>query len=204
MRAFLFPLHKVSYQAILRKPLNIFEPRYIRMIHDAEMEGVPVALTYANLGQHVSADHGSIPIEHEKYGSVRRITGLGRVQILQKSKDGSMLVVLEPFAKGEIISVYNEDAPYNTIEVENIPEFLTVMPEHMISLQKLQLVFREWAKSFFKNQAEYDALMHAAEDPIVLVGAITEFVITSPDLKQGILEIDDINAKIDVLLEWMN
>lgn len=174
------------------------------MIHDAEMEGVPVALTYANMGQHNIEDPGTISIDHDRYGSVRRITGLGRVQILQKSKDGSMLVVLEPYAKGEIVNVYNEDAPYNTVEVEDIPEFLTVMPEHMISLQKLKLVFRDWAKSFFKNQEEYDALMEAAADPIVLVGAITEFVITSPDLKQGILEIDDINAKIDVLLEWMN
>lgn len=165
MRAFLFPLHKVSYQAILRKPLNIFEPRYIRMIHDAEMEGVPVALTYANMGQHNIEDPGTISIDHDRYGSVRRITGLGRVQILQKSKDGSMLVVLEPYAKGEIVNVYNEDAPYNTVEVEDIPEFLTVMPEHMISLQKLKLVFRDWAKSFFKNQEEYDALMEAAADP---------------------------------------
>ncbi len=200
MRAFLFPLHKVSYQAILKKPLNIFEPRYIQMIHEAEKLGVPVALSYANLDE----NEESIAIEHDKYKSVRRITGFGRVEILQKSKDGTMLVVLEPIAKGEIVSVYNEGGPFNTVEIETIPEFLSVMPEHMISLQKLSLVFRHWAKSFFKNPAEYDALIEATTDPIVLIGAITEFVVTSPDLKQGILEIDDINMKIDILLEWLD
>ncbi|MFG1494753.1 LON peptidase substrate-binding domain-containing protein [Halobacteriovorax sp. GFR7] len=203
MRALLFPLHKVSYQAILKKPLNIFEPRYIHMIHEAEQTNTPVALAYATL-QDADDEADTIAINHEKYHAVKRMVGLGRVQILQKSKDGTMLVVLEPLFKGLIMDVYNEDLPYNTIEVDPITEFLTVMPEHMISLQRLGLLFRHWAKSFFKNQVEYDALMEATQDPVVLVGAITEFVVTSPDLKQGILEIDDINAKIDVLLEWLD
>lgn len=200
MRAFLFPLHKVSYQAILKKPLNIFEPRYIQMIHEAEKFGVPVALAYASF-KNDSDD--LIEIDHEKYASVKRVVGLGRVQILQKSKDGTMLVILEPLAKGIIHEVYNEVKPYSSIEVETVAEFLTVLPEHMISLQKLGLVFRHWAQSFFKNKSEYDALMEATKDPVVLIAAITEFVVTSPDLKQAILEIDDINAKIDILLDWL-
>ena len=112
---------------------------------------------------------------------------------------------MEPLAKGIIHDVYVEDGrPFNSVELEEVTEFLSVLPEHMISLQKLELVFRHWAQAYFKDKLEYDALMRATQDPIVLIGAITEFVVTSPDLKQGILEIDDINAKIDVLLEWLD
>jgi Lon protease-like protein len=199
-KVFLFPLPRVVYQPVLRKPLNIFEPRYVDMIHRAIEERIPVALCYGLPEE----EEGTIKIDHESLPFVKNIAGCGIPTLLQQNPNGpEMLIVLEPMFKVEIAHLVQSEAPFNVALAREIVEFETVFPENFIQLKQLELEFRNWGKTYFTDNRQFEEVIGSLSDPVLLVAAICEFIIENPGLKQAILELDDINDKVKILTEWV-
>lgn len=199
-KVFLFPLPRVVYQPVLRKPLNVFEPRYVDMIHKAIEERIPVALCYGLTDE----EDGVTRINHESLPYVKCIAGCGIPTLLQQNPSGpEMLIVLEPMFKVEIMQLLETDEPYNVALAREIIEFETVMPDNFISLKHLELEFRNWGRSYFADNKQFEEVIGSLSDPVLLVAAICEFIIENPGLKQAILELDDINDKVKILNEWV-
>jgi len=199
-KVFLFPLPRVVYQPVLRKPLNVFEPRYVDMIHTAIEQRIPVALCHGLTEE----EEGTIHVNHESVPHVKAIAGCGIPTLLQQNPNGpEMLIVLEPMFKVEIMQLLDTEAPYNIALAREIIEFETVLPENFISLRQLELEFRNWGRSYFADSAQFEDVIGSLSDPVLLVAAICEFIIENPGLKQAILELDDINDKVKILNEWV-
>ncbi len=199
-KVFLFPLPRMVYHPVLRKPLNIFEPRYVDMIHRAIEEQIPVALCHA-LGEE---EEGTIRVEHESLPFVKRIAGCGVPSLLQQNPSGpEMLIVLEPMFKISIVHLAQSATNYNIAVGQEIIEFETVLPENLITLRQLELEFRNWGKTYFTDHNQFEEVIGSLADPVLLVAAICEFVVDNPGLKQAILELDDINDKVKILSEWV-
>lgn len=199
-KVFLFPLPRVVYQPVLRKPLNIFEPRYVDMIHRAIEERIPVALCYGL----PEDEEGTIKIDHESLPHVKKIAGCGIPTLLQQNPNGpEMLIVLEPMFKVEIAHLVQSDSPFNVALAREIIEFETVFPDNFIQLKQLELEFRNWGKTYFTDNRQFEEVIGSLSDPVLLVAAICEFIIENPGLKQAILELDDINDKVKILTEWV-
>jgi Lon protease-like protein len=199
-KVFLFPLPKLVYQPVLAKPLRIFEPRYLEMVNEAIKRDIPIALC------HGLASKGSdcIEIDHESLHFCKRIVGVGYPQIVQKDDDKSeLLIMISPFTKAEIISIESEDRPFNVALAEECIEFETVLPHNMIKLKTIELEFKKWANLFFTDEAQLSDILESFSDPLFLVAAFSEFVIQSQEAKQQILELDDVNDKIDFIIKFI-
>ena len=196
-KVFLFPLPSTVFMPVIRKPLRIFESRYLKMIRTAVDENVPVALCYGL----PDYEDDTIGIEHESLHYVKSICGCGKVTILEETEDGELLIVLEPYKKIELDSIISDGINYNVATAREVIDFESVMPQNFIKLNQLKNFFLTWAKNYFKNTKELEEISKISEDYSILVALVSEFIVYNPDVKQQVLEFEDINDKILYLCE---
>ncbi len=197
-KVFLFPLPSTVYQPVIRKPLRIFEPRYLKMINTAVAENVPVALCYGLKDY----EEGTIGIDHESLHYVKEVCGCGRPLVIDETEDGELMIILEPYKKVLIESIISDSIDYNVASVREIIDFESVMPENFLHLNQLKNHFILWSKAYFKNEDERKEIARVAEDYEVLIALFCEFIVFDPTIKQQILEFEDINDKISFLYDY--
>ncbi len=191
----LFPLTKISLQTGIQRPLNIFEPRYLRMIEDSIQTETPVALVYGKS----ELESGDISIEHEIFSFIKPVAGFGLPRLIQKSDDGSMVIMLPGEGKARITKIVTNDKPYLTAEYEIINEVQKLECENVLLMRRLSTCLEKWICSNVKMQGQKDVLLGHLNEPCRIVGLYVELLIACPDTKQKVLEIDDINEKIQYL-----
>jgi Lon protease-like protein len=191
----LFPLTKISLQPGTQRPLNIFEPRYLQMIEDSLKSEIPVALVYGK----TSYEEGDLELPHEIYSHIRPITGIGLPRMIQRSEDGTMLIMLPGEFKGRITKILKTDTPYIVAEFEKIDEHLKVECENVLLLRRISNNLKNWVEENVKLPGQKEALLGKYDEPSRVVGLYCEFVVETPEDKQKILEIDDVNEKIQFL-----
>ena len=78
MKCFVFPLPQSNLFPQTTKPLNIFEPKYLKMIRDSIEQQIPIAIGY-------------IPEFGDTY---RTVAGFGYPQIIDERPNQTMLVFI--------------------------------------------------------------------------------------------------------------
>ena len=124
IEVFVFPLPKVTLFPATAQPLNIFEPRYIEMINDAIEQDRPVALGQA--------------------AAVGSIAGCGRVQLLERRPDGTMMILLRAERKVEIRSVDTSAKSYVIAKAKTIQEHTVLEPAQKFYLHRLMKEVGSW------------------------------------------------------------
>ena len=191
----LFPLTKISLQPCTQRPLNIFEPRYLQMIEDSLKNEIPIALVYGK----TDFEEGDLEIPHEIYSQIKPISGIGLPRMIQTSEDGTMLIMLPGEIKGRITKVLKTDTPYIVAEFEQIKEVQKLECENVLLLRRLATNLKKWVDANVKMPGQKEALFGSYDEPCRIVGLYAEFVVDSPEDKQKVLEIDDVNEKIQFL-----
>ncbi len=197
--ALIFPLPNLVYFPVLNKPLNIFEPRYLKLVDQAVSDDQYIALC---MGLH-EEDGDAVAIEHESLHYVKDICGVGKVQVLERRLNGELTILVKPVLKMRLHNSVASPHGFNIGTGREIIDFDSIMPDNFLIHNQLKNFFLIWAKNYFKQEQEYIHLRDSIEDPSVLVALICEFVLTTSLARQQVLELDDINDRVSLLADYL-
>ncbi len=191
MDVYLFPLVNVTLFPRTTKPLNIFEPRYLEMIRQAEATKTPIAIAFVeDASQVVDVPPG------ENVPYVRSIAGYGVPQILEERSNGTMLVFVNGQGKCRLGKVKNTGTPYLVCEAEEVAEDSTVEPGLESSIQSLNKILARWITTHIPDAAQRELFLKNLSGPEEIVGAFAAYMIRDYDLQQMVLEFDSLSEKI--------
>ena len=137
-----FPLPNFIIFPNISLPLNIFEPRYIKMIDDSMKANRIIGMVQ--------------PRNKNKTPELYSIGCAGRITNFNETGDGRYLIVIRGISRFKILSEINNDKPYRECEV-NFDQYSKDMIENynQIKFSDLELIFKN-LKSLFKKKRLYD------------------------------------------------
>lgn len=233
LKLFLFPLGETVLHPGTSKPLNIFEPRYLKMIEDAVSSKTPIALgfvdkakasvapaktaegTTVSPGQPDAQARPEIFFEdqsgfdprvrkHQFLNFVRPVVGYGHPEIFERRPDGTLLISIYGEGKARLGQVIDDRKPYIVIDAEVVAESYDLDPTQALQYLNLQRRLVRWMGDNIEDDATREHFIAALAGPRQVVGAINAFLINDPDMQQMILEANDVNEKINLLSGILN
>lgn len=194
MEVFLFPLVNVTLFPSTTKPLHIFEPRYLEMVHQSIESSTPIAIGYIeDPTQVVNVQAGEV------VPFVREVAGYGHPQIVEERINGSLLIFLRGQGKARLGAVKHMKTPYIVCEASEIPENNVVETDQLKTLENLHRVLLRWVDKHIPDQIQREIFVKSLSGAVETVGAFAAYMIRDYDLQQMVLEYNDINEKIDFL-----
>ncbi len=191
---FVFPLVNVNLFPRTTKPLNIFEPRYLQMVKDAVAKDIPIAIGFIEDPNKIS------PINPgEKISFVNEIVGYGKVQVIEERNNGFLLVFVHGMGKARLGKVQNSDTPYFVCEATPIFENLIPNPELHEKIHLINRILAKWITDYFSNSMQSEMFLKQLDGPEAIISAFSAYLVKDFDLQQIVLEMDDINDKIEFL-----
>lgn len=194
MEVFVFPLgHAVLYPSIAR-PLNIFEPRYLKMVRDSIATGTPIALAHVDEPdqEHIFYFGSTLPF-------VRPVAGYGHPLILDEREDGSLLIYLQGKGKVELGQAIDRQTPYIVCEARDIPENHEMANRVVQDFVRINKVLLNWIETHIpepENREHFIRNINSAEQ---VIGCFASYLVADHDMQQLLLETDDINEKIHLV-----
>jgi uncharacterized protein len=182
----IFPLNGVIYFPKTNLPLNIFEPRYLDLINDSMKKDKLIGMVQ-------SKSDGS---------EVYNVGCLGKINELQKTKDGRMLVNLTGLTRFEIVKEIENEKQYREFEVkyQKFDLDLNENTKNLIEDEKL-FIFMDKTKKFFKknglllNWKEFQKLNQNQQ-----INTLAMIAPVSNEEKQKLLETVTMSEKTETLL----
>lgn len=194
MRLFVFPLGQSLLHPGTSKPLNIFEPRYLRMVRDAIEENIPIAVGFTD-----SPIDTEVINKGDRIPQLRSIAGFGHPEILEQRMDGTLLVLIPGEGKAEINHVSDNTRPYLVVNAERIDEEIELNESHGVHYLNLHRFLVTWIGRHITDKSTQEQFIKGLRGPQEVVGAAVSYLVRDPDLQQLILETNDINEKLDLI-----
>lgn len=194
MRLFVFPLGQSLLHPGTSKPLNVFEPRYLRMVRDAIEENIPIAVGFTDAPLDPSELNLGDPVPQ-----LRSVVGFGMPEILEQRMDGTLLVLIPGEGKAEIKHVSDASRPYLVMNAERIDENQELNDSHGVAYLNLHRFLVTWIGRHITDRSTQEQFIQGLKTPIEVVGAAVAYLVRDPDMQQLILETNDINKKLDLI-----
>ena len=178
----IFPLSNFIIFPNTSVPLNIFEPRYIKMIDDSMKSNRIIGMIQ--------------PKNKDEIPGLYSIGCAGRITSFNETDDGRYLIIIKGVSRFKILKEINNNKLYRECEV-SFNEFGKDMIENFneIKFSDLELIFKN-LKSFFKKKGyiiNWKQLEKQSLDQ-----TINTLAMASPfslEEKQILLETDDVNDR---------
>ena len=177
-----FPLSNFIIFPNTSVPLNIFEPRYVKMIDDSMKASRIIGMVQ--------------PRNKNKIPELYSIGCAGRITNFNEIDDGRYLIVIKGISRFKILSEIDNDKPYRECEV-NFDEYRKDIIENYneIKFSDLELIFKN-LKSFFKKKGYIinwkDLEKQSLDQTINTLAMASPF---SLEEKQILLETSNINNR---------
>ena len=187
----IFPLSNFIIFPNTSVPLNIFEPRYIKMIDDSMKTDLIIGIVQ--------------PRNKNKTPELYSIGCAGRITNFNETDDGRYLIVIRRISRFKILSEINNDKPYRECEV-NFDQYSKDMIENYneIKFSDLELIFKN-LKSLFKKKGYMinwkDLEKQSLDQTINTLAMASPFSLAE---KQILLETIDINNRKMELQKILN
>lgn len=194
MKVFLFPMGPVILYPGTSKPIQFFEPRYLKMLQDSLEQNVPIALGFVDDWQGLQT-----PSVGKNLTGVREIVGYGQPHVLESKPDGTVLVLLPGQGKARLGAVTDISQPYLVCEAEPIQESLVVSEVQSQSYLVLQKLLLSWLQNNIHDSRARDEFRRHLRSPQQIVGCVANYLVADPDLQQLVLEVDRMDEKIKIL-----
>lgn len=194
MELFLFPLVNVALFPKTTKPLNIFESRYLQMVKDAVKYDKYVAIGNVEDPLKIAEVHPG-----ELVNFVNPIVGYGKVQIVEEKSNGYLLIFLYGQGKAKLGPVKEGSNPYIICEATPIVENLVPDMSLKVKINVINHILASWITKYFGNPAQSEMFLRNLDGPEAILSAFSAYLIKDFDLQQMVLEINDINEKIECI-----
>jgi ATP-dependent Lon protease len=135
----------------------------------------------------------------ESLSYVRAIAGFGHPTIVQERLNGTLLVFMHAEGKVKLGSLIQSETPYLIVEAEEIKEDNDVTGVNQQYVKVLNQILARWIHSHIPDPEQRKFFLEGLKGPLEIVGAFASYLVRDYDLQQMILEMDDINDKIQVL-----
>ena len=192
----LFPLPGALLLPNSRLPLNIFEPRYIRMVEDT------LATKHRLIGmiQPIKLDKRNKLTGANKF---QKVGCAGRIVSFTETEDGRYLITLEGVSRFNFRKEMEDQKPYILSEIDWDFYSNDLVPfEGINSFDRNG--FLEILKKYLDSAqiaSDWDVLKKAREE--VLVNSLSMLCPFEPEEKQVLLEAETIVKRLDVLVTLM-
>lgn len=185
IRLAVFPLEDLVFFPTTQVPLNIFEPRYLQMVEDSLSSGMPIAISRFE------------PTDSEVNHALH-LMGYGRPQVIERRKDGTMIILMHGLGKGRLIDVVEEE-PYFLCNLEPVRDRNELRDEYREDFERLTRLLFKWIEQNFDDPEQKEFLMHSFSEAQQVVEALAQALIRDSDIQQSLLELNDINERIKVM-----
>ena len=185
----IFPLSGTLLLPRGELPLNVFEPRYLRMIDDALRTHRVIGMVQPEL-----EDESGMPPSLYGCGCAGRITAFG------ESGDGRYLLTLTGIARYQIVDELAADTPYRQCRVSFGPfarDFVEGEGEDEVDRAAVLKTLRDFAEAH-SLKVDWRGIETASNDS--LVNALSMMSPFGPREKQALLEAVDLKSRADVLV----
>lgn len=191
-----FPLRGAILLPRATLPLNVFEPRYLKMLDDV-ISGSRVLGILQPQSRGAQADEESP--EGKSYG-LQRVGCAGRVTSYQELDDGRLVVTITGIARFECIGEAETDEPYRTMSVSYdkfTSDFTHGLGEERVDRSNLLRVLKLYLEA---NQlkTDWNAVQKASNE--FLINALSVMAPYGPEEKQALLEAKDLKSRAEVLV----
>ena len=170
------------------------------MIKDSCTGQVPVALAYGLVESELSEDIRCVEIKHEAMPQIHETICMGVPEIVQECSDGTMVILLTGVTKGRVTRTVDSSEPYIICEYEEVYDDNDLQTENILLLRRLKTKLEKWVSKKVKLECQKDLLNPCLTQPSRIVGLYVELLVECPEIKQKILEMSDINTKIQYLI----
>lgn len=188
-----FPLARVTLFPSTTKPLNIFEPRYISMIEDALTGDGLIALAYQDPSAVRLQDHGII-------GHVRTVAGAGRVQLVERRSDGTMLILLHAIGKVQLENALETDLPYIKAQASWIEEEKSLSDTYLFVLARLMRDLGRWLTTHVPSHEDRQKFLQQLQTPEEKINAICSLMVLDSEIQQSLLEVNSLDERCSQLV----
>ncbi len=180
---FVFPL-ELSFFPTTALPLNVFEPRYIQMMTDALASEHPVALSFEDPNQPST--------------SKTQVVGFGIPTLLEKRSNGTMLILLRGVARAQL-GRQLRDKPYLVYRAQVLEDENQVLEPNRFRMRRYENALKKWIHQQVPGKVERDSLLDTLNSDQKIIEFISMHMVRDPDLRQQLLEADDINIRINLI-----
>ncbi len=173
-------------------PLHIFEPRYRRMLEEA-LEG-DCFFAVARLTGEECADpaHCTAPV-----GTI------GLVRASHEQGDGTSQLLLHGVMRMRFTE-WHHDRPYPSASVEPVISFFTPEEQSAAAMKTLRGAVEDAIRPLPDEvKAGVFALLDRADEPGLMTDIVCQQFIHEPDLRQHLLEMESVGARIPVICEYL-
>jgi uncharacterized protein len=183
IQVFVFPLDDCVFFPTTAFPLNIFEPRYLKMLEDAMANQIPIAIAPRS------------PLDND---SENMVCGAGYAELIEKRKNGTLLVSLRGLGKVRLERVLEED-PYIVSEATLLPENHDYPEASHPAFEYLEFRLHQWIDQNVKDETQRKQVLGTLESPIKVVEYLAILFVREPTLQQKLLELQSLEEKIRML-----
>lgn len=194
LKVAVFPLVNVCLFPGTTKPLNIFEPRYLQMVRDSVASGQPIALGFIENIENVKPHKSG-----ENLSYVRDIAGFGHPTIVQERLNGTLLVFMHAEGKVKLGPLQGSETPYLIVSATEIKEENELEGSSNQYVKVLNLILARWIQNNIPDPEQRKFFLDSLKGPVEIVGAFASYLVRDYDVQQMILEMNNINEKIQVL-----
>ena len=178
-------------RAVLR--LNVFEPRYLKMVEDA-------LATSRVLGIVQPAVAGEAESPPGKREPLKRVGCTGRITAYQEVDDGRLFITLTGIARCTLCAEVDADKPYRlwSIGCEHFAgDFIAGGGERGVDRERLLKTLKSYLQA--RNlKADWLAISQSSNE--ALVNALSIMSPYGPEEKQALLEAADLKSRAEVLV----
>lgn len=185
-----FPLDDVVFFPRTNYPLNIFEPRYVRMVRDSLSAGLPIALSNQD-----PTDPEGAALMSGRPPRRGLVVGYGRTHVVHTRGDGTMVIVLQGQGKARLLEVVQEK-PYLICQAERIDERESIEDEQRFALNRLERLLERWMDENVPDAEQRESLRRSLVTPQSRLETLAMCRVPDADVRQAILEIDDLNERV--------
>lgn len=188
----IFPLSGALLLPRTRLPLNIYEPRYLEMVHDA-MAGHRI------IGMIQPRQAGAAASPHER-PAIHTVGCAGRITSYTETDDHRLLIVLTGIARFRVLSEIEAHRPYREVGADFAPfahDLTAGLGEDDVDRRVLLGTLRSYLEAR-QLVADWDEVEGATTES--LVNALSALSPYPPDDKQALLEARDLKARADMLI----
>jgi uncharacterized protein len=188
---FVFPLPRMVFFPGTTKPLNVFEPRYIRMVHDAVENERLIALAYSDT-------------RRMSEGGVRPIAGAGRPVILEVRKDGTMLILVEGLGKVRLQAKGYRDSVDQLCGAQWVEETNALDRENVFLLNRVEKEFIRWLEANVGDRAQLSIFLSQLKSPYEKINYFCSLMIYDAETQHQLLSINNVNERLREISTLLN
>jgi len=194
MEAVLFPLPGLILSPGGKITLNIFEPRYLKMVQDALDRDLPMAIGHASKTEFST----SVAIPDEGFPYVCSDVGFGKVEVLGESPKG-LFVAVSSLGKAHISHVQGCEDDYIKLQISPIHQNYELSAHSEFLYRRIKSLAADKMMNCLKSKEEVERVMQQLGSPHKLLAFYTDHILKGWDKKYELFQIDDINEKIQRL-----